>query len=182
MRSLKQSQNKRHLKGALLDVIVEGDPTTPPAELHTLRAIQRSISHAPTTEAHTHWHLSASILDECVLLCIYEGVLCVCMGVYCVHIWWCIACFCCFCVFFFSFFLLFLFMFFVPISVACCSVCLFSSWWLKKSMHPQRYHSSTHLLDKYSTEKASSSGRLALQFPPPPRVSALLRAPAPPDD
>ena len=58
--SLKQCQNKRHLKGALLDGIVEGDPTTPPAELHTPRAIQWSISHTPTTEAHTHW-----LTDRC---------------------------------------------------------------------------------------------------------------------
>ena len=38
--NLKGCQNRRHLKGALLDGIVEGDPTTPPAELHTPKAIQ----------------------------------------------------------------------------------------------------------------------------------------------
>ena len=36
--NLKGCQNRRHLKGALLDGIVEGDPTTPPAELHTPKA------------------------------------------------------------------------------------------------------------------------------------------------
>ena len=77
--SLKQCQNKRHLKGALLDGIVERDPTTPPAELHTPKAIQWSISHPPTTEAHTHWlththwHLSDSILDVCVCVWWWEG-------------------------------------------------------------------------------------------------------------
>jgi len=38
--NLKGCQNRRHLKGALLDGIVEGDPTTPPSELHTPKAIQ----------------------------------------------------------------------------------------------------------------------------------------------
>ena len=56
MRSLKPCQKESHIrdrKRALLDGIVEGDPTTPTSELHTPRAIQRSIPHAPTVQAHT---------------------------------------------------------------------------------------------------------------------------------
>ena len=59
MRLWNPCQNERdirHRKGALLDGIVERDPTTPPAELHTPRAIQRPTSHAPTTQATTHRH------------------------------------------------------------------------------------------------------------------------------
>ena len=81
----KSETQTKGIKWALLHGIVEGDPTTPPAELHT-RAIQRSIPHAPTTQAHTDIQLSASILDVyvCISVCVCLYVyVCVCV---CVHL------------------------------------------------------------------------------------------------